>query len=330
MFRIVIQKLLQYRITLPFSSNRTDSPGRTVREWLLWIWENIKQLGIRIDEDHVFMLAAGIAFNIITSLVPAILILLFVLGYLLDSATVINELNAVASSLIVAVGDQGTLLEELRAQIDSLIANRGIAGVFGFFGLLWTSSTLASSIRVSINNVMRCREQRFFLIYKLYDILSIILIGFLVLLSILVGPVLQVVLSVSDQIASKIPIVNLEWFIPSLISLVVTLLLFYTIYRYMPYQKQQWHIILVGTIVSTFLWEFARYVFSFYLTEFRTFSRIYGAYAYFAAAAFWIYYSSLVFLIGAEVAYHVKQSRWNARRLFNKISNEGATEYRKK
>ena len=66
--------------------------------------------------------------------------------------------------------------------------------------------------------------------------------------------------------------------------------------------------------------EFARLLFRYYLLEFTTFSRIYGAYAFFSSAIFWLYYSALVFLLGAEVAYHVKQSRWNARRLFNRIA----------
>lgn len=271
------------------------------------------------------MLAAGIAFNIIIALVPTVLLILFVLGYVLDSATVVRQLNDYAGTFFVAPGFRDDIIETLRAQIDSIIRNRGIAGIFGFVGLLWTSSALATSIRVSMNKILRCREVRSYFIYKAYDISSIALIGLLVFISVLTGPVLQVLLATSDRIGEVLHLAGIEGLMTESINLAITLFLFWVIFRYIPYQRLERHIIWIGTLVSTALWGLARYVFSFYLAEFTTFSRVYGVYAFFAAAAFWLYYSSLVFLIGAEVAYHIKQSRWNARRLFNRISTNGVT-----
>jgi membrane protein len=288
-----------------------------------WQWGHIVELALRADNDHIFMLAAGIAFNIIIALVPTVLIILFVLGYVLDSAAVVRQLNEYAGAFIVAQGYRQDLIETLRAQIDSIIRNRGIAGVFGFIGLVWTSSALATSIRVSVNKILRCREVKSYFIYKAYDISSIVLIGLLVFVSILIGPVLQVLMATSDHIGEFLHLAGIEGFMTESVNLAITLFLFWVIFRYIPYQKLERHIIWIGTLVSTALWALARWVFSFYLSEFTTFSRVYGAYAFFAAAAFWLYYSSLVFLIGAEVAYHIKQSRWNARRLFNKISTNG-------
>jgi membrane protein len=313
-----------------FSRSRTlaDEPlakflmerGRRLLRWLKWLWGNILAIALRTDEDHVFMLAAGIAFNIITSLVPTILLLLFVLGYVLDSESIIQELSKYATTYIVAEGFRDDILRTLQQQIDALVANRGIAGLIGILGLLWSSSALASAIRVAVNKVVRCRESRNYFIYKLYDFLAIMLIGLLVFLSIVTGPLLQIVIVASDRLGDVLHLAGFEGFIHFGVNLVITLLLFYVIFRYVPYQKQERHIIWIGTLTSTVLWEAARLGFSFYLTEFGTLGRIYGAYAFFAGAALWIYFSALVFLIGAEVAYHVKQSRWNARRLFNRIS----------
>jgi membrane protein len=299
-------------------------PGRLHRILLRlkWLWGHTVEIALRSDSDHVFMLAAGIAFNIIISLVPTVLVLLFVLGYVLDSETVVQQLNKSAITFIVSPGYRNDIIETLRQQIDSLVANRGITAVLGFLGLLWSSSALATSIRVGVNKILRCREVRSYFIYKAIDISSIALIGLLVFVSVLIGPVLLVLRKTSDHIGEFLHLYGIEGFITEIVNLATTLLLFWIIFRYIPYQKLERHIIWIGTLVSTALWAIARYVFSFYLSEFTTFSRVYGAYAFFAAAAFWLYYSSLVFLIGAEVAYHIKQSRWNARRLFNRISTE--------
>jgi membrane protein len=293
-------------------------------ELSLWVWRNILRIAFRTDEDHVFMLAAGIAFNFITALVPTVLLMFFILGTLLntDQETVMRQLNETVRNFNVSAGNRDDILGSLQTQINSLIANRGIAAIFGITGLVWAASALATSIRVAINKILRCREVRHYLIYKLFDISTIALIGLLVFVSILLGPLLGVLMATSDRLGEVLHLDQLEAFVTESINFVTSLLLFFTIFRYMPYQKQSRLIIWVGTVVSTALWQIARYVFSFYLAEFGTFSKIYGAYAFFATTAFWLYYSALVFLIGAEVAYHIKQSRWNARRLFNRISGE--------
>ena len=304
-----------------------ESPLQTLRlrahmglRWLQWLWNNTVTIAFRSDEDHVFLLAAGIAFNIIIALIPTLLILLFVLGYVFDSERILQQINEYVTTFVVAQGYRDDLIQTLRTQIDALIENRGVAGVVGIIGLLWTGSALATSIRVSINKVLRCREVRSYLIYKLFDISTIAVIGLLVFGSILMGTIYQIVVSRSGRLTEWLDIPGVEGFLPELIAIVGTFGLFLVIFRYMPYQKQEWHIIWIGAIASTVLWELARLIFRFYLLEFTTFSRIYGAYAFFASAIFWLYYSALVFLLGAEVAYHVKQSRWNARRLFNRIA----------
>ncbi|MCB0713834.1 MAG: YihY/virulence factor BrkB family protein [Ignavibacteriae bacterium] len=296
--------------------------ARTLRDWFVWLWKNIWQIALRSDGDHIFLLAAGIAFNIAIALVPTVLILLFVLGYLLNPDTVAVQLNTYLDRFLISAGQQQQIIELIRTQVSSIVENRGIAGALGFFGLLWTSSALASSIRVGVNNIMRCREERFFLIYKLYDMMTIFLIGLLVFISILLGPMLQVVASLNEKIVESIPIINLDWFVSETLNLVIAIILFFVIFRFTPYQKQRYTIIMTGTLISALLWMVARLVFTLYLAEFKTFSRVYGAYAFLAASAFWIYYTALVFVIGAEVAYHVKQSTWNARRTFHRIAKK--------
>jgi membrane protein len=320
------------KTTIPTSTDsirglKPDSPLRALRlrahlglRKLQWLWTNTVTIAFRADDDHVFLLAAGIAFNIIIALIPTLLILLFVLGSFVDADRVLEQINEYAATWIVADGYRNDLVETIRTQFNALIENSGVAGLIGIVGLLWTGSALATSIRVAINKVLRCREVRSYLIYKLFDISTIAVLGLLVFVSIVMGTLYQFVVARSTWLVEKLDLPGIDGFLPELIAVVVTFVLFLVIFRYMPYQKQERHIIWIGAIASTVLWELARLVFRFYLGEFTTFSRIYGAYAFFASAIFWLYYSALVFLLGAEVAYHVKQSRWNARRLFNRIA----------
>lgn len=318
MDRIAQRLRLTYRWLRGQSAQMLIDTGRS---WLLWLWRTIVQIVDRSDSDHIYMLSAGIAFNIITSLVPTILVILYVLGYVLDSATVVSQLNEYASSLIVSGEYRENVIGVIRTQVNNIVANRGLAGLLGIVGVLWSSSALASAIRVAVNKVLRCRERQNFLIYKLYDMAGIMLLGLLVFLSIVTGPLLGIVRTFTDNLADYLPFpsIGLDWFLGEVAIGLLNLLIFWAIFRFVPYQRQDKIVILVGTIVSGGLWEGARYLFGFYLVEFGTIGRVYGSFAYFAAAALWIYFSALVFLVGAEIAYHVKQSTWNARRTFRRI-----------
>lgn len=291
-------------------------------ERLRWLWRTIVQIADRSDDDHVYVLSAGIAFNIIISLVPTVLLILYVLGYILDSRSVVAQLNEYASTLIVSGEYRADVIDAIRSQVDNIVANRGLAGWIGIAGLLWSASALASSIRIAVNKVLRCRERQSFLVYWLYDIVGIIILGLLVFLSIVTGPLLGIARSFTENLTNQLPfeLIGFDWFLGEVTIGALNLTIFWTIFRFVPYQRQDRIVIVVGTLVSAGLWEGARHLFGFYLVEFGTIGRVYGGFAYFAAAALWIYFSALVFLIGAEIAYHVKQSAWNARRTFERVA----------
>jgi len=287
---------------------------------LVLLYRHVIAIGLRADGDHVFMFAAGIAFNIITSIVPTLLVLLFVLSYVLDADMIIQQLNRYAQTYLIADTARNDVLAAFSDQINTIIANRGLAGLIGFGGLIWSSSALASTIRSTVNTILRCRETRSFYIYKLFDMLAIIGVGLLVYVNIILGPLLELVKASSERIGGELNITDISWVFSEGVSMATTLILFYIIFRFAPYQRQDRIIVWIGTIISAVLWEGARYGFRLYLNEFATLGRVYGTYAFLAGTALWLYISALVFLLGAELAYHVKQSSWFARRKFRRLA----------
>lgn len=297
---------------------------RRVWRFFVALYNHVVTIGLRADGDHVFMFAAGIAFNIITSLVPTLLVLLFVGSYVFDPDQIIYQLNQYAHTYLVAESTRNDLLAVFSDQINTIVANRGLAGLIGFAGLIWSSSALASTIRSTINTILRCRETRSFYIYKLFDMLAIIGVGLLVYVNIALGPLLELVKASSERIGGQLNITDISWVFSEGVSMATTVVLFYIVFRFAPYQRQDRVIIWIGTIVSAVMWEGARYGFRLYLNEFATLGRVYGTYAFLAGTALWLYISSLVFLLGAELAYHVKQSSWFARRRFRRLAESVA------
>ena len=70
----------------------------------------------------------------------------------------------------------------------------------------------------------------------------------------------------------------------------------------MPTEKIRKRSVLLGAMWASIFWVTAKILFGMYLSNFTTFSRIYGAYALGIVVAFWIYYTSAVFILGAEIA----------------------------
>ncbi len=65
----------------------------------------------------------------------------------------------------------------------------------------------------------------------------------------------------------------------------------------------------VAALFSSLLFELAKQVFVAYLAEFGRFLELYGSFTNLVVVAFWVYYSSIVFILGGELARIVQVQR---------------------
>jgi membrane protein len=77
--------------------------------------------------------------------------------------------------------------------------------------------------------------------------------------------------------------------------------IFAVVYKFMPIIKIRKRSVAIAALWASIFWVGAKVLFGIYLSNFTTFSRIYGAYALGIVVAFWIYYSAAVFILGAEI-----------------------------
>ena len=75
----------------------------------------------------------------------------------------------------------------------------------------------------------------------------------------------------------------------------------YLFYSFIPTSKIKHRSALVGAIWASLFWVGMKILFGYYLANFQTWGKIYGAYALVIVIAFWIYYTAAVFIIGAEI-----------------------------
>jgi membrane protein len=58
----------------------------------------------------------------------------------------------------------------------------------------------------------------------------------------------------------------------------------------------------IATLAVTIAWEAARWIFTAYVLTFGTYGNLYGSFGAGIAALVWIYYSAVIFVLGAELA----------------------------
>jgi len=78
--------------------------------------------------------------------------------------------------------------------------------------------------------------------------------------------------------------------------------MFLLIYRYLPARRIQWRTALIGATFTALLFELLKQAFAWYVNNFARFNSTYGNFAFIAILVIYIYWVSIVFILGGEVA----------------------------
>ena len=85
--------------------------------------------------------------------------------------------------------------------------------------------------------------------------------------------------------------------------------MFYLIFKLVPQGFVNQKVAVISSITAAVLSESIKFLFLFYLISFANYQKVYGAYAAAVAVIFWLYYSSLTFVIGAEAGQLYKEKK---------------------
>ena len=138
----------------------------------------------KFDEDHVWIMSASIAFNIIICIIPITLILTSILGIYLQREGAEVYLNDALNKAVGLTPEfKVKIMNLILGAIDELSNNSTLTAIIGSIGILWTASGLFSTIRDVLNRIYKTRSDTFYLWVKLRDIGMVFLILVVFLLS---------------------------------------------------------------------------------------------------------------------------------------------------
>jgi membrane protein len=232
----------------------------------------------------------------------------------LESSERVSEIQLYLERVLV-------LPEPLKSSITNQVLNRiselssytTITSIIGIAALLWTASGLFSTIRDALNKIYKIKIEVFYLVGKFKDILMVLLVFTFFILSVASTSIFSVLTTRGIEFVDKYISVGFAYpLITILLGLLFSFLMFYIIYRIVPHGQVNKKVVLISALSSAIMFELLKHLFTSYLVSFSNFSAVYGAYAALVSIIFWIYYSSFIFVLGAEIG-----QLYNERRLLN-------------
>lgn len=257
----------------------------------------------RIDEHHVFLYSSGLAFSLFLCIVPFVLIIFSILGNILAVTSVEDQINTFIYTVIPYAEYAEYAKDVIFSRIKEVIEYKTMAGYIGGFGLFFAASGLFSSMRTILNKIFPGRDDKSAIIGKLRDFGMVLIVIFLVLFSTIILPAIDILKDYTHKfkIFHFFELSAIQHMLISAVSFLAIYVTFYVFYSLIPYAKLGRRVPALSALWAAILWEVAKRLFGYYINHFATLNKIYGTYALLVVLAFWIYYSSITFLLGAEI-----------------------------
>ena len=254
----------------------------------------------KIRDDNALFLARGLAFDVLVCLIPATFLLLVLFGFLFDSPREATHYMRTYMKSMIPFSSQ-----ELLRGLFSVVRTKKVLGLVGILGLAWTLSRVFGSIRTVLDVVFQVRQGRGILRGKLFDLKMMLLSTLFFLATVLVTSIFSLLKKISAQpLEMKFQYLGTRYELAGiLLAFFFTVCLFFCLYKYVPFRKIRNSTALFAALGAGILWELAKHGFRFYLLKFADLSQVYGPFGLLFALVLWVYYSCIVFILGAEMGW---------------------------
>ena len=252
------------------------------------------------DADDPFRLSAVVAYYAVLSLPGLLVIIINLVGSVWGVEIVQGQLtNEISGALGRDAADAiQTMMIETQNNGKSTIAT-----ILGIGTLIFGATGVFYHLQLSLNQIWKIKASSNASIKKMFldrarSFAFILAIGFLMLVSFLVTTVISVL---NNYIRSILPdvIVYIAYVIDIVVSVGIITVLFALIFRYLPDAKIRWKTVWIGSLITSILFVFGKFLLGVYFGEANPGST-YGAAGTIVLVLLWVSYSCLILFFGAE------------------------------
>ena len=267
-----------------------------------------------IDNDFYGM-AAEMGFMLVVGFFPFMLFLMAVFGWM-GNRSYLDSILKVLSNIMPnqAMNLLNSVLEE------TMIFGHGrLLAIIGIITTVVLSTNGVAVVLKGLNRAYKVEETRNFIYTRILSFLMLlvnVLVMFLTINVIIFGKVIVMFFVVHFNMSSgtAVTILTLRWPISFLALYVMSFLSYYILPDLKGKESFKRKSALPGTVFFTTFWLLGSWGFSVYVNNLSTYNLVYGTIGAFFILMIWLYYTSILLLIGGEI---------NSR-VYNRLSTRSA------
>ena len=264
--------------------------------------EPIRKLVLSIIENDFFGMAAEMGFMLVIGIFPFMLFLMAIFGWmgnksLMDPIIIFlaNFMPDQAMNLII------TVLSEVM-----FFSQGGIMAIGGFMATMFLSMNAMAVVLKGLNRAYKVKETRNLIYTRVLSLLMIwvdVMVLFLSINLIVFGKVIINFLVTHMFISKVIAIVllTLRWPIAFAALFLMAFLSYYILPDLRGNERFKRKSAIPGSFFFVIFWLVASWGFSIYVNNLKTYNMVYGTIGAFAVLMVWLYYTSILILIGGEI-----------------------------
>lgn len=272
----------------------------------LSLYKFFKIFLFNINENEIVDRANGVSYNFILAIFPTIIFLFTLIPYISDFFPAVSR-----DSIMLFLSEYmpASMYESVSATVIDIVSKqRGGLLTFGFVFALYLATNGMVALMRAFNACYKTVENRgFFKMHLVATVLTILLAVVLILAVVLLVVGEVAINHVTAELAdlSHIKLDTLTLYGLFVLRFIVIFIVFFFavsfIYYFGPAVHYNWKFFSIGSLIATLACLGISYGFSFYITNFGSYNKLYGSIGALIALMVWIQLLTIVLLFGYEI-----------------------------
>ena len=294
----------QHRSEIGFEHREDYKPGPKRSAFFV-----LKRTFREFGDDGATDLAGALTYYSVLAIFPGLIALLSLVGLFGQAQESINTILDILRPLV----STDTIDNTIRPRLEELAGSQGagITLVIGLLGALFSASGYVGAFSRAMNKIYEVEEGRPFWRMRpmqlIVTVTTVVLCALSLVILIVSGPVAK---SIGDTIGVGNDLVTVwgiaKWPVLALVVMVIVAILYYATPN-VAFTK--FRVISAGAFVAILIWLVASIGFAYYVANFSSYNKTYGAVAGVVVALLWLWITNLALLFGAELDAELERGR---------------------
>lgn len=273
------------------------------------LWSHCAKL---LKKNRSGQQAAALSYHTIFGMIPLAIVMLFMFQTFSSENEMLDKVKGVVydqlnlSNIAIPVEESGSKDKSqqtvmLTEYLNRITANyftklgKGSVTAFSILIVTWAALALLSTIERAFNNIWHVTKGRSFL-HRVINYWALLTLGpLLIAVGIYVSTKYTFLGKINENVLANLA--------PAILSYLIATVTFFLLYFVLPNTKVNARPAIWGAAIAALVWSFAKWGFTFYVTGFIPYAKVYGVMGLIPLAILWIYITWLIVLFGLQLTF---------------------------